>query len=72
MSKFRSLVAAFSVTLCVPFSSCEYDDSEIWERVDDLLVRVQKLETSCEQQNSNTTASSNFTIGRNAPLKAGI
>lgn len=56
MSKFRSLVAAFSVTLCVPFSSCEYDDSEIWERVDDLLVRVQKLETSCEQQNSNITA----------------
>ena len=39
------------------FSSCDkYDDSEIWEKVNDLLGRVQKLEAACEQQNSNIAA----------------
>lgn len=49
-------MAAFSAVFCISFSSCEYDDAEIWERVDDLLARVQKLEAICEQQNSNIAA----------------
>ena len=56
MKKFKFLVAIFAVALSATFSSCEYDDAEIWERLDDLLVRVRKLEASCEQLNSNITA----------------
>ena len=49
-------MAIVSLVLCASFSSCKYDDSEIWEQVENLLVRVQKLETACEQQNSNIAA----------------
>lgn len=56
MKMFKFLVAIILLALCAPFTSCEYDDSEIWSQVEDLLARVQKLETSCEQQNSNIAA----------------
>lgn len=58
MKNIKFLIASFAIAICAGFSSCtdEYDDSEIWEKVNDLLGRVQKLEAACEQQNSNIAA----------------
>lgn len=58
MRKFKFYLAAFAIALCAGFSSCssEYDDSEIWEKVNELVDRVQKLEASVQQQNANITA----------------
>lgn len=58
MKNFKLLIASFVIAICTGFSSCtdEYDDSEIWKKVNELLGRVQKLEAVCEQQNSNIVA----------------
>ena len=56
MKNMGIFVAIVSLALCVSFTSCKYDDSEIWEQVENLLVRVQRLEAACEQQNSNIAA----------------
>lgn len=55
MKKFKFLVAAL-LFIGISFTSCEYDDSEIWSQMEELMVRVQKLETVCEQHNSNIVA----------------
>jgi len=41
---------------CMLLGSCSYDDSALKERVDDLDVRVTKLETMVSQLNSNIAA----------------
>ena len=56
MKNFRILAAVISLILCTSFTSCEYDDSAIWDQVENLLKRVQELEAKCEQQNSNIVA----------------
>lgn len=43
------LVAILALTL----SSCSYDDSEIWEKYNDLENRVTKLEGLCREMNTN-------------------
>ena len=58
MKTFKFYLAALAIALSAGFTSCsnEYDDSEIWDKVNDLLNRVQKLEASVQQQNANITA----------------
>ena len=58
MKTFKYYLAAFAIALCAGFTSCsdEYDDSEIWDKVNELLSRVQKLEASIEKQNANISA----------------
>ena len=58
MKTFKYYLAAFAIALCAGFTSCsdEYDDSEIWDKVNELLSRVQKLEAEIEKQNANISA----------------
>ena len=53
MKKFLTMLSL--VLLGFASTSC-YDDSKLWEKVEDLDVRVETLETLCTQMNSNLTA----------------
>ena len=53
MKKFLTMLSL--VLLGFASTSC-YDDSELWESVEDLDARVETLETLCTQMNSNLTA----------------
>ena len=52
------LSMCLSLALCLGFIGCaeEYDDTEIWQKVNELVERVQKLEAICNEQNSNIAA----------------
>ena len=51
-------MAFVAILLSVGFTACgdEYDDTEIWQKVNELVERVQKLEAICNEQNSNIAA----------------
>lgn len=43
-SLFRYLYAALAVSAILTFSSCQFDDSKIWDSITDLEERLEKLE----------------------------
>ena len=53
MKKFLTMLSL--VLLGFASTSC-YDDSELWDSVNDLDARVETLENLCTQMNSNLTA----------------
>lgn len=58
MKILKNVVAIITIVFCAGFTSCgeDYNDEAIWEKVNDLLNRVQKLEAACDQQNANIAA----------------
>lgn len=48
------ILAALSVVAI--FSSCEYDDDDIWDSVHGLEDRVARLEELCKQMNTNISS----------------
>ncbi|MBQ8225105.1 MAG: hypothetical protein IJZ86_07150 [Bacteroides sp.] len=58
MRTLRLFAFLLTATFALAFNSCsdEYDDSAIWEQVNELLARVQKLEAICAEQNTNIAA----------------
>lgn len=62
MKKLLTLLSCFAV-----LAACEYDDSELWEKVEDLDKRIEALESTVSAMNSNI---SNLKSGLEA-LQAG-
>ena len=50
MKKLLSLITLIGV---ITFSSCKYDDDDLWSSVHGLEDRVAKLEELCKQMNTN-------------------
>ena len=52
------LTELFIFVLCLSFNSCtkEYDDEEIWAKVNELSDRVSQLEKTCAETNANVAA----------------
>ena len=53
MKKLLAFAAVFAV---VAFTSCKYDDDDIWNSVHGLENRVAKLEELCKQMNTNISS----------------
>ena len=52
----KILFSIFAAVMAIGFVGCEYDDSELVGRVDNLEQRVLTLEQLCQQMNTNITA----------------
>ena len=52
----KILFSIFVAVMAIGFVGCEYDDSELVGRVDNLEQRVLTLEQLCQQMNTNITA----------------
>ena len=46
----------FAALIAVTFSSCKYDDDDLWNSVHGLENRVTKLEELCKQMNTNISS----------------
>ena len=52
----KKLIYTLCAILTLGVSSCKYDDSDLWNSVNDLDKRVTKLEEICNQLNANVNA----------------
>ena len=52
----KRLLALIAVIMAVVVTSCTYDDTQIWDRLDDHEDRISKLEELCREMNSNIEA----------------
>lgn len=52
----KKLFALMAIVLAVVVSSCQYDDTMVWERFDDHENRITQLEELCREMNTNISA----------------
>lgn len=52
----KKLFTLAAVMLAVVVSSCQYDDTKVWERFDDHESRIEHLEELCREMNTNISA----------------
>ncbi|MCH5217815.1 MAG: hypothetical protein J1F07_04585 [Muribaculaceae bacterium] len=52
----KKLIYSFFAALVVITSSCRYDDSDLWDSVNNLETRVTNLEALCKQINTNVNS----------------
>ncbi|MCH5239176.1 MAG: leucine-rich repeat protein [Muribaculaceae bacterium] len=52
----KKFLLSFCAATAMVFTGCRYDDSDLWNSVKDLDVRVTTLEQKCDQMNSNIKA----------------
>ena len=56
MMCFKKCLAVMLVVLTGVVSSCQYDDDELWDSVNDLAARVSALENLTKQMNGDISA----------------
>ena len=52
----KKLISLMLIAIGVVSSCCKYDDSAIWDRLDDHEARISALEVLCRQMNTNITS----------------
>ena len=52
----KRLFTLCAIVVAVVVSSCQYDDTDIWKRINDHESRIAALEELCKQMNTNITA----------------
>ena len=57
MVYMRKLFVLFATVLAMAVSSCsKFDDTPIWDKINDHEQRISKLEELCQQMNSNISS----------------
>lgn len=52
----KKLLLTLCAAVALVFTGCRYDDSDLWNSVNDLEVRVTTLEDMCKQMNTNISS----------------